>query len=87
MAFIGCWCIAVLICAAVFCVPLEKLWKPTTSGRCINTGAFYYGLQIPNIISDLLLIAYPIYEISRVGLRSRRNQLTAIGVIGSLGTL
>lgn len=42
---------------------MAKLWNPTLEGSCINLIPFYYGLQIPNIVTDLLIIIVPIREI------------------------
>ncbi|PTU24060.1 hypothetical protein P175DRAFT_0422674, partial [Aspergillus ochraceoroseus IBT 24754] len=53
------WCYGVCIVGAFICIPLRKLWSPTTPGGCIDLAKFYYGLQIPNIVTDALILVMP----------------------------
>ena len=87
IAFVGFWCIAVLLCAAVYCIPLQEVWNPTLPGHCIDVGAFYYGVQIPSIVTDILLLICPLYEIHRAGLKNRQHLLAAVSIIAFMGAL
>ena len=52
---------------------MPKLWSldPTTPGTCIDIVKFYYGLQIPNILTDLLIIVVPIREVMLLDLTKK----------------
>ena len=64
---------------------MEKNWHPTVEGTCIPIIPFYYGLQIPNIITDLLIIVVPIREVTRLQLNKRLKTgavtMFALGII------
>jgi len=54
-------------------------------GTCIPIIPFYYGLQIPNIITDLLIIVVPIRETLRLQLNKKLKigaiTMFALGII------
>lgn len=41
------------------CTPLEKLWNPTLPGHCINFLGAIIGNAVPNIVTDILILALP----------------------------
>ena len=58
---------------------MAKLWNPALSGTCINVVSFYYGLQIPNIVTDLLIIVCPVREVLTLDL-SKKMRLGAMAM-------
>lgn len=63
------WATAVILVGINACTPIHKAWTPTPlPGRCINLVPFYYGMQIPNVITDLLILLMPFNEIRRLEL-------------------
>ena len=63
------WATAVILVGINMCSPINKAWSPTMKGgKCIDLVPFYYGMQIPNVITDLLILLMPINEIRRLEL-------------------
>jgi hypothetical protein len=79
------WGLAITSACAVTCLPVSKVWNPARPGKCIDLTALYYGAQIPNIITDALLILIPIKPISVLKLPSVQKR--ALYVVFGLGTL
>jgi hypothetical protein len=79
------WGAGIILTAFFLCVPMEKNWHPQVEGTCIPIIPFYYGLQIPNIITDLLIIVVPIREVMllRLNKRLKTGAITmfALGII------
>lgn len=63
IVLVSLWGAGIIFTAFGMCSPMAKLWNPTLDGSCIPLIPFYYGLQIPNIVTDLLIIVLPIREI------------------------
>ncbi|KAK4893202.1 hypothetical protein LTR27_008323 [Elasticomyces elasticus] len=64
---------------------MEKVWRPDVPGTCINLVQFYYGLQIPNIITDVWIVVSPIRELMRMELtRKIKTGATAMFLLGSV---
>jgi len=79
------WCVGVFITSAVVCVPFRKLWEPTIPGTCIDLAKFYYGLQIPNILTDAIILVMPLRVVWNLKMpRAQRVLLTAIFMLGVL---
>ncbi|WPH01686.1 Hypothetical protein R9X50_00453800 [Acrodontium crateriforme] len=85
MGIVVAWCAAIVIASAFICVPIYKLWTldRVVNGTCINLDKFYYGIQIPNLVTDVLIIILPIREMTGLHL-SRRVKLgaTAMFLLG-----
>ncbi|THX58300.1 hypothetical protein D6D06_03005 [Aureobasidium pullulans] len=62
------WCTGVMFTGIFMCTPVHKAWKPFTPGSCISLVPYYYGMQIPNVITDLLILLLPFREIQRLEL-------------------
>ena len=67
------WCTAVVFTGVFMCTPIHKAWEPTIPGKCISLVPFYYGMQIPNVITDLLILLLPFNEIRRLELPFRQK--------------
>ncbi|PWY70796.1 integral membrane protein [Aspergillus sclerotioniger CBS 115572] len=79
------WCFGVCLIGTVTCIPLQKLWDPTIPGGCINLAKFYYGLQIPNIATDAIILVLPMKHVWELQVpRSQKVMLTGIFLLGAL---
>ena len=84
-AFVIAWGVAICATCAVTCIPVAKVWTPTMPGKCLDLTALYYGLQIPNILSDLMLLLIPIKPISTLKLpQAQKRSLYIIFGLGGL---
>ena len=81
---VGMWAIAVCVTGGLTCIPMEKIWNPALPGKCIDLEAFYYGVQIPNVLTDIYIIIIPIHEIYQLDLPFGQK-LSLIGIFGLAG--
>ena len=85
ITIVAVWGAGIILTAFFLCVPMEKNWHPMVEGTCIPIIPFYYGLQIPNIITDLLIIVVPIREVMRLQLNRKLKTgavtMFALGII------
>ncbi|RAH80408.1 integral membrane protein, partial [Aspergillus japonicus CBS 114.51] len=78
------WCFGVCLIGAVTCMPFKKLWEPNLPGGCINLAQFYYGLQIPNILTDAIILVLPMKAVWNLQVpRSQKVMLSGIFLIGT----
>lgn len=74
ITIVAVWGAGIILTAFFLCVPMEANWNmmiPEEDKTCIPIIPFYYGLQIPNIVTDLLIIVVPIREVMRLQLNKR----------------
>lgn len=78
--------ILLLIGLAVFqCIPVQRAWNPNIPGKCLNTKALFIGNAIPHIMIDLVMVAMPIYPVSKLRLPlSERIALIGIFLLGGI---
>ncbi|KAF7919079.1 uncharacterized protein EAE98_009399 [Botrytis deweyae] len=50
------------------CNPIEKSWNKTLPGSCIQIGNVWYSTSVMAIVTDLIIIVLPIYQIRRLQL-------------------
>lgn len=88
------WCVSIFVLSTTLCIPLSKFWNPTIPGGCLDITDFYFGMQIPNILTDLFITICPIYEVYRrypshvYSTRQARSSMkTAIATMFALGFL
>jgi hypothetical protein len=85
ITIVAVWGAGIILTAFFLCVPMEKNWHPMVKGTCIPIIPFYYGLQIPNIITDVLIIVVPIREVMRLQLNKKLKTgavtMFALGII------
>lgn len=78
------WGLALCLTGIFSCTPIHKSWQPmTTPGHCINEYRYYFGLQIPNIITDFAILLLPFREIYMLQLPV--GQLLQVGGVLTLG--
>lgn len=79
------WAVSIMVAATLNCIPISSFWDRSLDGRCINTANFNYGMQIPNIISDLIILIMPIKVV--IGLPIPKTQkilLSGVFLVGGL---
>lgn len=54
-------------------------------GGCLNMGRFYYGLQIPNIVTDAMILFMPMHAVWGLPIsRAQKLGLSGIFIVGFL---
>lgn len=67
------WCVSVCFTGVFLCTPIKRSWLPETPGNCINLISFYYGLQIPNVVSDAFILLLPLKEVADLQLPAKQK--------------
>lgn len=67
------WCTAVMFTGIFICTPISKAWNVGLPGTCIDLVPFYYGMQIPNVVTDTLILLLPAREIQRLDLPMKQK--------------
>ena len=79
------WALTTFIVGILVCDPIHKFWRPETHGQCLNIAEFYYGLQAPNIATDIIILILPMKTIYDLQLTRRKNMgLVSIFGLGLL---
>ena len=82
-AVIAAWAIACCLVGVFECTPVHKSWDAGAVGHCTDTRAYYRGLQVPNIITDFVILLLPLKAISELRLATNRNlELAGIFICG-----
>lgn len=67
------------------CTPRAKIWNATLPGTCLNYQAFILVTGVFNIITDALLLEFPIISIWNLQMSKKRKLgVSAVFVVGSL---
>lgn len=75
------------VIACLMCRPLAALWDPTLlpTARCLDLATFYRWSSLPNIITDLAMLALPIPAVANMHLAlSMKVKLVATFAAGGL---
>ncbi|KAL2126829.1 hypothetical protein VTI74DRAFT_175 [Chaetomium olivicolor] len=66
--------------ATVFqCVPIQGAWLKNSGATCINSNVFWVAYAVLNILTDVMVLALPIWPIMGLQLR-RRERIMLLGV-------
>lgn len=59
------WCIAIILVCLFQCSPIYLAWQPWLSaeGSCINLRGSFIGNAVPNILTDVAILAMPIKQV------------------------
>ena len=67
------------------CTPRAKIWNPEIPGRCVDYKSFTVVTSVFNLVSDFLMLLFPLICTRRLQMSSKRKLgLSAIFSIGSL---
>ncbi|KAJ5232633.1 hypothetical protein N7468_005589 [Penicillium chermesinum] len=84
-SFVILWAVAIFVTGTLNCIPVNKFWDPSIQGYCIDSATFYYGMQIPNILSDLIILLMPVKVVIQLPVaRSQKFLLSAVFLVGGL---
>ncbi|EWG55799.1 hypothetical protein FVEG_13747 [Fusarium verticillioides 7600] len=80
------WWIGIIFASIFQCSPVDKAWKPfMKGGTCLDKNKFFIGNSIPNIVMDAMIIALPVFEVSKVQVpRSQKIAIAGIFLLGGL---
>lgn len=79
------WAISIILVCIFQCQPIAKAWNPMLDGQCINLKGSFIGNAVPNILTDILILALPIrYVWKMVPDKTMRLQLSVVFLLGSL---
>ncbi|MCJ1309474.1 hypothetical protein MMC25_003134 [Agyrium rufum] len=70
---IWCFLLGIEFVAIFKCIPARALWQPDVPGQCIEIVTYQLGSSIPNIITDLLLLIFPISYVWRVQIAKKHR--------------
>lgn len=58
------WAIAIVLVCIFQCNPIEMAWQPwLTTGTCINLKGSFIGNGVPNILTDVAILAMPVKQV------------------------
>lgn len=75
------WLVAIYITNLVACVPVFKDWESGAAHVRLNWRGFYYGMQIPNILTDIFIVVMPIREVFSLRL-TKIQKAILVGIFG-----
>ncbi|KAJ5457865.1 hypothetical protein N7475_009253 [Penicillium sp. IBT 31633x] len=79
------WAACGIVAGCFTCIPTEKLWHPMLEGGCMNLSKFYYGLQIPNIATDAIILVMPMHIVWSLPIsKAQKLGLSGIFILGLL---
>ncbi|OQE10268.1 hypothetical protein PENVUL_c004G08074 [Penicillium vulpinum] len=79
------WAACGILAGCFVCIPTEKLWHPMIEGGCMNLSKFYYGLQIPNIATDAIILLMPMHIVWNLPIsKIQKLGLSGIFILGFL---
>ena len=74
LAVVISWTIASTFATMFQCVPIAASWdKSIKDARCTHSDAFWYSYGITNLITDAIIFALPMREVSRLHLPRREK--------------
>jgi hypothetical protein len=79
------WAIATIALGIFQCTPVAKAWNPTIPGHCIDLRGSFIGNAVPNILTDVAILALPIRSLWKLDTTlGLKVQLTLALSLGSL---
>ena len=79
------WCFSIIMVSLLQCIPMAKTWDPTLEGHCINLKGSFIGNAIPNIMTDVAILALPMPQVWNLHTSvSQKCQISFIFLLGSL---
>ncbi|KAM5347751.1 hypothetical protein ACJ41O_007575 [Fusarium nematophilum] len=78
------WWIAIVAVCIWQCDPIKKAWLPWIEGTCINLKASFIGNAIPNILTDVAILAMPVGQVWKLQITvAQKASLLFIFLLGS----
>ncbi|KAJ5899872.1 integral membrane protein [Penicillium taxi] len=84
-SFVVMWAVAISVAGVLNCLPVAKFWDRSIPGACMDPAKYYYGQQIPNIISDAILLLMPLKVVWDLPIvKSQKCLLAGVFLLGGL---
>ncbi|KAE8354950.1 hypothetical protein BDV28DRAFT_130054 [Aspergillus coremiiformis] len=84
-SFVFLWAVSICVVGAILCLPVQKFWDRSVDGSCLDAAKFYYGMQIPNILTDVVLLLMPMKVVWALPIaKPQRLLLSLVFVVGGL---
>jgi hypothetical protein len=85
-SLVACWLVMKVGTAIFTCTPIPKLWDPTiVGGSCINLRKYFIGVAVPNIFTDIALLAMPLPYIYRLNMKTvQKMAVMFVFILGGL---
>lgn len=84
-SFVIIWAITISFLFTFICVPVEKLWKPNTPGRCVSVLGVWLANSSATIFSDIAILCLPMPQVWKLQLRTVEK--VGLMLVFSLGFL
>lgn len=84
-AFVVTWSLTSSFLFIFICVPVQKLWVPELPGHCVNLNAMWTSNAAATILTDLLVILFPIPHL--LNMRLRGAEKAALAFLFAIGFL
>ncbi|RHZ43922.1 uncharacterized protein CDV56_101559 [Aspergillus thermomutatus] len=85
VVFLVAWGLAYILVTIFQCTPVASFWdKSITQKTCVNSKTQWLSYAVINILSDVAILALPLYPISKLHLA--RGKKIALAVLFSMGT-
>jgi hypothetical protein len=79
------WLIGILFGVIFECSPIEKAWKVTLPGTCLNTGNLWLGSGIGSLLIDVIILLMPLPMLWQLQLKMvRKLQIIGVFICGYL---
>lgn len=79
------WAVSIWVAATLNCIPVPRFWDRSIEGACIDPDTFYYATQIPNIVSDVILLLMPQGVVWSLPVaKSQKMLLSCVFMVGGL---
>jgi hypothetical protein len=80
------WWLLVCLISVFQCRPIQKAWgMSTVDGTCINKGIWFTGVAVPNIATDVAILALPVHQVLQLHLSMvRKLAIAGIFLLGGL---
>ncbi|KAL2059929.1 hypothetical protein VTL71DRAFT_10084 [Oculimacula yallundae] len=78
------WCISIIMVSIFQCTPIEKTWNDSLPGFCINLKGSFIGNAIPNILTDVAILALPMQQVWSLHTSTiQKLQISFVFLLGS----
>lgn len=72
-AFVLAWAIACIFGVIFSCVPVQGFWDLKIPSKCIDSTKFFIGNAIPNMFTDVCILALPMRKIWELQMTPKRK--------------
>ncbi|PGH17175.1 hypothetical protein AJ79_01313 [Helicocarpus griseus UAMH5409] len=83
LTFFGLFGLWVILASILTCIPVQKFWNPRVEGKCLNMDPLWMSTAIVHIVTDVVLLTFPMPIISSMKLPKR--QRFALMLVFALG--